>query len=212
MSKARRRPVRRRTRTTPNPNTGTADNFFGFFATGATTPQDIISVMTLFSPDSGGTVLPFPTKPTSPSLGIAHAGPQFFGQTAISLLFNKLITSFPNLKFTPSVFVPNSHPPVPLYCYSQDGNTIAVQATLATGPFMQAWFSSSEQAYSKPLSDIEPDQHSVSYVPAYAAFTFDGNNLIKNLAIFMDRWQMAVDLYPGVKGNSGVRPFPTPSA
>jgi hypothetical protein len=35
-------------------------------------------------------------------------------------------------------------------------------------------------------------------VPASVVFTFDPNNqnLILNLAIFMDRWQMAVDLWP----------------
>ena len=52
-------------------------------------------------------------------------------------------------------------------------------------------------------------------MPACVVFTFDptvsNNPLIINLAIFMDRWQMAADLWPNTgKGKHQPRPFPTP--
>jgi hypothetical protein len=51
--------------------------------------------------------------------------------------------------------------------------------------------------YSQPISDLNPDQNSPieSTIQTYAAFTFDSNNLIQNLGVFMDRWQLAADLW-----------------
>ena len=89
-------------------------------------------------------------------------------------------------------------PQNPLYLYSDDGQTIGVQTTLTTSGFSGAqWFAQGQPGYSKPLSDMMPTGRS-STPPSYTVFTFDSNNAIRNLAIFMDRWQMAVDLWqPG---------------
>jgi hypothetical protein len=210
MAKRRKRVPRRRILT--NPNLPRLGSFFSFLGTGATSSQDIVSIMQLFSLDFPLPIGPSSPPPTSPTLGIAGQGPQFIGQSAISAFFNQLITSFPHMTFGPSVFIAGSSPLTPLYCFSADQNTITVQTMLNTQAFKAPWFPATHPAYSKPLSDLEPDRHSSSNVPAYAAFTFDSNNLILNLAVFMDRWQMAVDLWPGAKGNRSIRPFPEPNA
>jgi hypothetical protein len=74
---------------------------------------------------------------------------------------------------------------------------IIVQANIDTGNHAKQWFAFDDKGYySKPLSDIEPDGKQSAYVPACVVFTFDANYLIFTLAIYMDRWQMAADLWP----------------
>jgi hypothetical protein len=201
------------------PNIDTVKAFFTAFAATPTPPQIAAFVPTLFSPDTPA------GAPTSPSLGLAggnqtnanpplsegpQLGPQFLGQSAIITCFTQIVTSFPGSTFTP--LPPGS----PVYCYSSDGNTITVPAILHTDKHTKPWFAFGHPAYSKPLSDLEPDGKQISDVPACAVFTFDttgGNppNRILNLAIFMDRWQMAVDLWPSTgKGKHQPRPFPAP--
>ena len=202
-------------------NIDTARAFFTAFAATPTPAQIAAFVPNLFSPDTP----PPPAVPTSPSLGIAggnqtnanvslgpQLGPQFPGRSAIITCFTQIVTSFQTSTFTTLPAVN------PVYCTSLDGNTITVAAILHTGNQAKAkpWFPYGHPAYSKPLSDIEPDGNQSSDVPACAVFTFDttaGNppNRILNLAIFMDRWQMAVDLWPNTgHGKHQPRPFPAP--
>jgi hypothetical protein len=185
-----KKPRKKLTKSTPNPNLPAVKKFFTLLGTGTTSAADISSILKLFSPDSSG------APPTSPNVGIAGSGPQFVGQKAISILFTQLTTSFPGITILP---VSNA-----VYCFSADGNTITVQTTVDTGAYMQPWFGGGSAAYSQPLSDLKPNKKNTSTVPAYAAFTFDTNNLIQNLAVFMDRWQMAADLW------NKTDPFPVP--
>jgi hypothetical protein len=200
-------------------NIDTVNTFFNAFAVTPSPPQIAAFVPNLFSPDTPA------GNPASPSLGIAggnqtnanpplsigpQLGPQFQGRSAIITCFTQLVASFRAPTFT-------TLPPAnPVYCYSPDGNTITVPAILHTDRHVKPWFPFGHVLYSKPLSDLEPDGTQISDVPACAVFTFDttgGNppNRILNLAIFMDRWQMAVDLWPNAsRGKHQPRPFPTP--
>jgi len=158
----------------------------------------------VFSPDAGT------QPPTTPWVGIANGagslGPQFNGVTAVTALFNQLIATFPNLNYVPAPNTP--------HCYSTNdgntinGNTITVQTVLYTGTLQQKWFPRGHKAYSLPLSEIDPDPLGAaqSTLPACAVFTFDANHLISQLGIYLDRWQMAADLWPG----KHYRPFPQP--
>ena len=209
-------------------NIDTVTNFFKAFAKTPTANQIQTAVQTLFSPDTPA------GKPQTPSLGIAAGnqdntnlslgpqnGPQFLGQSNIITCFTQIfINSFTTPTFVPLPLATNSNNPI--FCYSSsDGKMIdpnpyiIVPAILHTTNQKASWFPYGHWAYSKPLSDIEPDKIQSSDVPACAVFTFDPNpnnaGLILNLAIFMDRWQMAVDLWPNTgKGKHQPRPFPTP--
>ena len=151
---------------------------------------------------------------SDPSLG-PQSGPQFTTPTAVATCFKQIIYSFPHSTFTPFPTASKA-----IFCSSTDGtfNTIIVQATLTTGRHAEQWFPWGSGGYSKPLSDIEPDGNQSANVPACAVFTFDlqspiatNQYKILNLAIYMDRWQMAADLWPGtVAGKKTLRHFPTP--
>jgi hypothetical protein len=93
-----------------------------------------------------------------------------------------------------------------------------IQAQLFTNNHVKQWFppygGAQRRFYSKPLSDIVPAPHqpNQSYVPVCAVFTFDPNNAIApnqhtilNLALYLDRWQFAADLWV-----AGRYPFPYP--
>ena len=202
-------------------NTDTVNSFFTYFDPTKNNylpnNPDINSFMkTCFAPDAG-------TKPPStPSVGIGAnvvpQGPQFYGYNAVYAFFDAMISSFPNLNYAAAG---------PLCYSSKDGNkidanpVIIVQTILKTGALQAPWLpvdnlsNPPQQFYSKPLSDIEvePDatKKKKSNMPACAVFTFDKNSYILNLAIYMDRWQVAVDLWRGTpQPKFGGRPFPTP--
>jgi hypothetical protein len=188
-----------------NPNDPTVANFFEVFTPGDIHFGDTTWLMNSFCADAGPAA-----HPTRPTVGIASAaggaslGPQFEGQTKIKGLFDQLFMSFPNLQYATS----------PPSCYSGDQNTIIVQTLLTTGGYTQPWFPGTHPAYSKPLSDIEASGKS-SKVPACAVFSFNptatGDNTIVRLAIYMDRWQLSVDLWPGTpQPRYSRRPFPAP--
>jgi hypothetical protein len=198
-------------------NTGTVKTFFNYFnpANASYLPNsgDIATFMkTCFVPDAGT------TPPSTPSVGIGAnvdpKGPQFYGYNAVYAFFEALITSFPNIEYDL----------VGPLCYSSadatniDANpAIIVPAMLNAGALQAVWLpvdrisKPHQQFYSKPLSDleVEPDKtkRKTSTRPSCPVFTFQGN-LISTLAIYMDRWQMAVDLWRGTGGSP--RSFPNP--
>jgi hypothetical protein len=129
----------------------------------------------------------------NPSAGIANnagpTGPWFTGVGPVTALFEQLCgpgnAAFPQLSYTT----------VPPFC--SNGNTVIVQATLNTGPHTGSWFRKTSPYYSRPLSDIVAYGASTT-VNTCAVFTFDSSNLIQTLGIYMDRWQMALDLWDQV--------------
>jgi hypothetical protein len=183
-------------------NTDTVTAFFTFFAH-PTIPGVDPLVDTYFSANGSLGISPGSDTQQGP-----QAGPQFPDPGAVKLVLKQIITSFPHITFQP---VPDAATAV--YCSS--GNTIMVQASFSTGKHQKPWFHFGHSAYSKPLSDIEPDNSQNAFIPACAVFTFSPPPpppfLINNLAIYMDRWQMAVDLWPGINpGKKPGRHFPTP--
>lgn len=167
--------------------------------------RNVAAAVGLFSPQAG--------PPITPTVGIGsniQTGPFFRGTNDITALFTQLLSSFPNLVFTAW---PN--PAAPLFCVAQtDPNTIVLPAQLNTGSHVQRWFPPGGRYYSKPLSDLVPaaaagNQNS-SIVPVCAVFTFDSiaanQYMILNLALYLDRWQFAADLWV-----HGHYPFPHPN-
>jgi hypothetical protein len=188
-------------------NTTTIQSFLNVFATpiaSGNVTTAITNVMALFSPNS-------------PSVGIGGnlqgLGPVFTGTGQITALFTELLSSFPGLTFT-------AQPNPPVFCFAPPNlNLIMIQAQLFTGDHVKQWFppyaGPQRRYYSKPLSDIvpTPNQPNHSYVPVCAVFTFDPQNpivanqqyTILNLALYLDRWQFAADLWA-----PGHYPFPYP--
>ena len=152
-------------------------NFFNVFTPGQQNYRDINYLMSnVFS--------------GNPTVGIANnagpEGPSFTGATQVSDLFNQLCgpgnAAFPQLSYTP------------VLPYCSNGNTLIVQATLDTGPQTGDWFSKTSPYYSRPLSDIK-HHGAQTTIPTCAVFTLDSGGLIQGLGIYMDRWQMALDLW-----------------
>jgi hypothetical protein len=195
-------------------NTTTIQSFLNVFLTPVGNPTTAINnVMALFSPDSNPV--------TSPTVGIggntqtdphgSPLGPVFTGRAAITALFTELLRSFPNLTFTA---YPNAQSAVFFVAQNQT-SPMMIQAQLFTGNHAKQWFppyaGAQRRYYSKPLSDIVPAGNQ-SYVPVCAVFTFDTQNAITagqypilNLALYLDRWQFAADLWA-----PGRYPFPYP--
>jgi hypothetical protein len=180
-------------------NTDAIAAFFTAVTKGGTYYGNVTWLMqNVFVPDDA-------TPPTVPRLGLAaSADPaatlQFVGVDDVTAFFTALLVdSFSQSSFYP---VPNT-----MYCYSSpdggktiDGNTITAQARLDTGLLQQPWYPKTfkKNFYSLPLSDIDPDKKNkaVTTVPVCAVFTFDpGSHKIKQLGAYMDRWQMAAELW-----------------
>jgi hypothetical protein len=138
----------------------------------------VAPVQALFVQDTAG-------PPPYPNVGITTGiGPQFTFQHGIGVLFTALFTSFPHLALS---YV-NTVRPV-------DGNTIAVEALLTTGPHHALWAPQGAPV-SPPISLIEPKGHGSTNLPVCAVFLFDGgSDLIKNLGLYFDRWKLAMDLW-----------------
>jgi hypothetical protein len=179
------------------------DTVTAFFKVFASTPanSDIDNLVdTYFSASASLGISPGGDTQQGPQLG-----PQFPTPAGVKTAFKQIVASFPHATFAPFPLPPATA----VYC--SNGNTIIVQAQLNTGKHIKPWFPFGSDPYSKPLSDIEPDKTQFAFVPACAVFTFDNAQKILNLAIYMDRWQMAVDLWPGVgTGKKPGRHFPTP--
>jgi hypothetical protein len=124
--------------------------------------------------------------PSYPNVGLTTSGPQFTFQNGVGRLFTALFASFPNLVLT---YVNALRP--------EDGDTIAVEASLTTGPHVARWAPQGHPV-SPPISLIDPQQNG-SILPVCAVFLFDHNSdLIKNLAFYFDRWRLAMDLWDRV--------------
>jgi hypothetical protein len=169
----------------PSPNDPAVTEFVGFFTPGTAHYKDVNWLVNhVFCANAGNPI-------TRPVVGIASsaggAGPQFPGTGPITTLFQQLITSFQHLRA----------PILPPRCYSDDLNTITLQMTLVTGAHGVPWFQNPPY-YSKPLSDIFAAGRGSS-TPTCTVFTFDpattGDNKATRLGIYMDRWQMALDLW-----------------
>src|SRR5262249_197564 len=108
-------------------------------------------------------------------------------QNGIGILFTALFASFPNLVLS---YVNNVRP--------EDGNTIAVEALLTTGPHQAKWAPSGAPV-SPPLSLIEPQGHG-SDLPVSSVFLVESphSDLIKNLGLYFDRWRLAMDVWDRV--------------
>jgi hypothetical protein len=174
-------------------NIQTVTNFFAAIGTHTTA-----NVLALFSNDSAG-------PPPVPTVGITSHTPNFTYMADLTLLFNRLFTSFPDLTLTPYAGKP--------WLYSLDSYgglpTIGVETDLA-GSYQAPWFpkvagtKDSISHYSKPLSDISPQQGNFqpTKIPAYCAFALNvanpNNPLISQLSIFMDRYRFEADLKPAV--------------
>jgi hypothetical protein len=132
----------------------------------------------LFVPDT-------PPAPNTiyPNVGLTTGGPQFTGRVNIGVLFTHLFHVFPDIVFAPA----NGLRPT-------DGNTIAIEAILNTGkqPVGRQWNPGGHP--SPPMSPIVPDgTRESNNLPVCAVFTFDTNSsLIQNLALYFDRWKMAM--------------------
>jgi len=122
-----------------------------------------------------------------PGVGITDYGPQFIGKSEVVELFRQLFKSFPDLEMTEARGAPR--------LFSEDDNTIGIQTTLS-GMHAAEWFPRGHIYFSPPLSGIHPDKHHVMKVPACAVFTFDANNKICRLAIYLDRYRMMRQLTP----------------
>ena len=82
-------------------------------------------------------------------------------------------------------------------CQLADGKTIAIEAILSTGIARagRPWAPGGHG--SPPISNIVPTSaHQTQNLPVCAVFTFDptpnNTSLIQNLALYFDRWRMAV--------------------
>lgn len=134
-------------------------------------------------------------NPIYPNVGLTTGGPQFTGQPAIHVLFTHLFHCFPDMVFAPANALQLT-----------DGNTIAVEATLSTGkqPMGRPWAPGGNA--SPPISPVVPDgNHQSQNLAVCAVFTFDPTgSLIQNLALYFDRWKMAV----GTPASSGKPAIP----
>ena len=135
----------------------------------------------------------------SPKVGLASnsgpAGPFFNGKNNVEKLFTQMIGTmdgatqgaFHNLTFTQ----------IPPVCSDSGGDTKIVQAMLDTDNQTGPWFDQASGFYSRPLSDVVPKGKRHRNKPTCMVFTFNANGLIDQLGIYIDRWQLALDLWDG---------------
>ena len=126
-----------------------------------------------------------------PCVGITEhlrpVGPAFFGAANVRVLLVQLFTTFPDLALTSLPGEPR------LYSHcSFSPKTIGVQTTLV-GTHKAKWFQKPHPAHSLPLSAIEVSNKKVE-IPAFAVFTFDNNDRICQLAIYLDRYKFMTQL------------------
>lgn len=131
-----------------------------------------------------------PAPPGPAYVGLTtRVGPVFTGQKNINELFAHLFDVFPNM-----VFQLNTQQLV-------YGNMMAIEALLTTGNQKAGKPWAPLGNTSAPISNVVPDgAHGATNFPVCAVFTFDDvtpSDLIKNLALYFDRWALAMALWDG---------------
>ncbi|HVO92499.1 MAG TPA: hypothetical protein VMT22_06640, partial [Terriglobales bacterium] len=102
-------------------------------------------------------------------------------------------------------FNPFKLDPWPPRTYSTDGQSAALRVAV-TAKQVGLWFQQPDPAHSLPLSALSPVAQpfggpNQSILPACLFFTFDNNQKINQLAIYMDRYKLMRDLQPTNKQN-----------
>jgi hypothetical protein len=134
-------------------------------------------------------------NPQVPCVGITDHGPAFFLQQGVDDLFTQLLrTTFKNLtwvSYPPHLTWPGGG----AYQYAE----IGVQSTF-TGTYKGNWFPSGGPHGSSPLSNLQNYAHyghhlgkkrgNADGLPAFAVFTFDGANKIRQLQMYLDRYAL----------------------
>lgn len=175
-----------------NPNSDSAsnnaaiDNFFKYFVAASEA-----NLLGLFTADAPG-------PPQIPSVGIANHGANFIGSADVKALFDRLFSSFPDLTLKE---VDKTRRLYSLDSYT-GYQTVGAQATLK-GTFQKMWFpkvpgtADSASHYSKPLSDIAPNQgnYLVTTIAVFAMFALSGNS-IAQISFYLDRYKFKADLEP----------------
>jgi hypothetical protein len=184
-------------------NTDTINKFISVFTAAQTPVQKAQSLVDLFCPNSADA-----WGAPIPSVGITDHGPHFTGKQipntpilprTINVLFNRLLTSFPNISLAPAA-APHPPPDFPPFLSSPNAYappTIAYQTNLITGPYHAKWFAPGDPNYSPPLSDIPANPSASVTIPACCIFTFNGGEQIVQLAVYMDRWKLFTAFQPG---------------
>jgi len=140
-----------------------------------------------------------PLPNIGPAVGITDFGPHFIGAVDVKLLFDALFSTFNNLVLLPQISEIGQIPVISSQrLYSPEGvepSTIGVQTVLA-GTHVKPWFDSTSPHYSPPLSNIRHDKVHKMEIPAFAVFSFDDDNKITSLQIYLDRYKMQQQLTP----------------
>jgi hypothetical protein len=166
-------------------------NFIKIFNdTSLTADQTIAQLKPLFCLD-----IPDSVHPKFPGMGITDHGPAFYGIAGVSALLKQLFITFKDLQW---ICPPPSMATAP-FMTSSDLNTISFQMDV-TGTFQAPWFNTASGHSSPPLSQLGAGTNlklgrrrgDNSGLAANAVFTFDGtaNFLIKQIAVYMDRYAM----------------------
>jgi hypothetical protein len=166
-------------------NEDTLDDFFAVLGDppGSGNYKNVNYLMSdVFCPDGG-------VKPNQvPWVGITDHGPNFQTASDVELLFNRLFTSFPDLTLTRLEGAP--------LLSSDDDSTLGIQTTLK-GSYSDSWFPNGSSHYSRPLSRIPvSNPNKAATIPAFAVFTFDDDELLSHLAIYLDRYRFITYLGP----------------
>ena len=159
----------------------TVVNFFNLVKTGGS--QDIPSIKALFVQDN-------PQPPGPPNIGLTTGGPTFTTQAGIDDMLKTLKKSLPQYGLDPT---PNPNNPQLLI----GGNQISVEAILTAGNWKHSW-APTTVAKSPPLSKVKGTDEGGSggaqtQLPVCAVFTLHSVSpfLIRNLALYFDRWKLA---------------------
>jgi hypothetical protein len=176
----------------PATQSDTVKDFFKLVITGGS--QHIPSIMALFVPDQ-------PQPPGPPNIGLTTGGPTFTTQNGIDNLFKTLKKSLPQYGLDPT---PNPNNPQLLIGVNQ----ISVEAILNAGKWKHSWDPSPPVPKSRPLSHVKGTDEGGSggittQLSVCAVFTLDSNSpfLIRNLALYFDRWKLAHDKWDKTNPN-----------
>ena len=156
----------------------TISDFFLLVQTGGS--QNIPQIKALFVGNNAG-------PPPVPNIGLTQGGPQFKFQAGLDDLFSSLNNTFKSWALDPA-----QNPPLEL----ANGNMRAVEANLTLDSVKHK--RNPAAGATPPLSKIPITPNRSTTLPLCAVFTMDSaasNALIKNLALYFDRWKLGHDLW-----------------